>query len=56
MKLEYLKLEVSVVDNIKIDAEETVLQGQDSAGVSGGIVKSRRTTNREHTFVVIKIK
>ena len=39
-----------------MDAEETVLQGQDSAGVSGGILKSRPTTNSQHTFVVIKIR
>jgi len=39
-----------------MDTEETVLQAQDSAGVSGGMVKSRPTTNRQYTFVVIKIK
>jgi len=39
-----------------MDAEETVLQVQDSAGVSGGILKSRPTTNSQHTYVVTKIK
>jgi hypothetical protein len=44
------------VDNIKVDDEETGLQGQDSTGTSGGIVKSMSTTHGQHAFVVIKIK